>query len=403
MIYNNTTKSWNTTPTGLARGIVYIDNKYIEFGFFIPTIENIPIFYNDQIVYLDSIDHCLQTLYWRNSNGAYVLDKSYKNNLVIESKTVFNYPINKSYNLSKLNVRPKAIKYPPKECEFSYIKQFTFGLEYETSAGNIPWLECLNNNLVPLYDGSITGHEYVTFPLNSEELPIIHNHLSLLSKYTKFDRNCSLHIHFGGFPIEKNKIENLCKFWYTFQNSLQLYIPAWSYYVERYKSNGKAYNKVFPKLNTICNFYQEYTGNVYESDKDFYLPNQYDAYELRKWEVHGRYYNMNIMHLISGKEHKTVEFRFLRPTTNYYEIKWYLLILGAFLNYVVNSKDIKYNQITVEKVIKFTFTKNIATKLIKEGQKLYHLHKIQKNYSDYAGINQYLKDLYLNKLRNLNF
>ena len=108
------------------------------------------------------------------------------------------------------------------------------------------------------------------------------------------------------------------------------------------------------------------------------------------------------MHLISGNEHKTVEFRFLRPTTNYNEIKWYLLILGAFLNYVINSDDTNYSKVTVEKVIKFTFTEDIAAKLISEGQKLYHLHKIQIANSDYPGINERLKEVYLCNLRKFN-
>ena len=49
--------------------------------------------------------------------------------------------------------------------EFTYIEDFTFGLEYETSAGNIPWLSCIDTNLVPLYDGSINGNEYRSYSL----------------------------------------------------------------------------------------------------------------------------------------------------------------------------------------------------------------------------------------------
>lgn len=400
MRYNNTKKRWEIDAYQV-RGIVYIDSNYIEFGYFDQSPLNVPIGYQGELFYLDRKEHCSLPLYWSNSNCRYMLNKNNSDNIIGRSKETFYYPIQRCYNFSKLDLEPNKIKFPI-EKEFIALKKFTFGLEYETSAGNIPWLDCLNFNLVPLYDGSITGHEYVTFPLKYLELPIVRKHLELLKQFTKHDYNCSLHVHFGGFPIERNKIENLCKFWYVFQRNLQGYIPAWSYYVERYKSNGKAYNKVFPRLSNILGFYNEYTGNMYENDNSFYLPNQYDANEMRKWEVHGRYFNMNIMHLISGNEHKTVEFRFLRPTTNYNEIKWYLLILGAFLNYVINSNDTKYNQITVEKVIRFTFSEDIATKLIIEGQKLYHLHKIQMANSDCPGINERLKEVYLCNLRKFN-
>ena len=396
MRYNNTRKRWQIGFYGVY-GIIYIDSNYIEFGYFEPSPLNIPIEYESKRVYLDNIKHCSVPLFWNNANGLYTLEYNRENNIILESKHVFNYPINKCYNFSKLNLRATKVNIP-EEPEFKYIKSLTFGLEYETAGGNIPWLECLNNNLVPLYDGSITGHEYVTFPLKYTEAPLIKKHLELLNTYTRYDINCSLHIHFGGFPIEYNTINKLCQFWSYFQESLQRYIPAWSYYVERYKPNGKAYNRVFPKHVKLNEFYERFTGNAYENDKSFYLPNLYDVDEVRKWEVHGRYFNMNIMHLLAGPEHKTVEFRFLRPTTNYNEIKWYILVLGAFLNYVANSDDTQYSSITIKKVINFTFPVNIANKLITEGTKIYHLYKIQENLRDYAGLNDDFKSLYLSKL-----
>lgn len=400
MRYNNIKKKWEA-EAHLFRGIVYIDANYIEYGYFRPDPLNIPILYRGEITYLDRKEHCLLPLFWKNSHCCYTFDARSANNMILNSKGCFYYPIEKCYNFSKLNLSPKKVK-KPIEIEFKYIKQFTFGLEYETSAGNIPWIDCLNNNLVPLYDGSITGHEYVTFPLTYLDLPIIRDHFNLMEQYTFYDHNCSLHIHFGGFPIEYSMIHRLCNFWYFFQNELQSYIPAWSYYVENYKSNGKAYNKVFPHIRNLKEFYCVYTNNLYDNDRSFYKPNQYDADEQRKWEVHGRYYNMNIMHLISGPDHKTVEFRFLRPTTHYDEIKWYLLVLGAFLNYVIKSTSEDYQSISVEKVIRFTFPEDIAIKLLTEGRKLYHLHKIQINNNDLPGIDTSLKDEYLFKICNFH-
>lgn len=396
MLYNNTTKKWER-EFDQYKGVIYIDNRYIEYGYFDPSPSNIPIIIRGVPMYLEKRENCKVPLYWRNSDSCYVIDSKLANNNIRDSKHIFYYPIARCYNFSKLDLEPKNIQLVPDK-EFIYVKPFTFGLEYETSGGNIPWLDCIDTNLVPLYDGSINGHEYVTFPLTYSDLSIIKQHLKLLDKYTCYDKNCSLHIHFGNFPIDVDKINSLCKFWYYFQWQINKYIPEYSYFVERYKDNGKAYNKPFPNIKSLSAFYNQYTGNDYNDVNSFYLPNTFDSTEDHKWEVHGRYYNMNIMHLISGNEHKTVEFRFLRPTTNYYEIKWYILILSAFLTYVIKSEDNKYNKITLDKVIDFTYPEDIASELKTEGKKLYHLHKIQMTNGDYGGISKYIKEIYLNNI-----
>lgn len=392
--FNNTYKEWRLPDFSTIKGIVYFSPVYVEFGYFTKSPDNIPVEYNGELNYIMSKDCCTAPIYWNNSGGYYTFNRNNANNLKTISKHSFFYPIDKCYNFSKLALKARKIGIVP-ELEYKFIHEFTFGIEYETSAGNIPWLELLENNLVPLYDGSITGHEYVTFPLTYLELPLIRKHLSLLSTYTLYDKNCSLHVHFGGFPIKYEVIDRMCKFWKYFQWDLLNYMPSWSYYVERYKSNGKPYNRPLTVFN-LKSFYNNYTGNEYTDDGSFFLPNRYDEEELKKWEVHGRYYNMNIMHLISGNSHKTVEFRFLRPTTNYCEIKWYLLVLGAFLKFSMSSKCIPYKEITVEKVISFVFPQTISDKLISEGKKLYHLHKIQINNGDCPGIDADLKNLYLN-------
>lgn len=393
MRYNNTKKRWE--PDGFQqRGIVYVDNEHVEFGYFDYGPSNLPIAFDGNLVYIDSIEHCKVPIYWSNSGGYYTFNIKEANNIITDSKHTFYYPIEKCYNFSKLCLNAKKIDLVP-DIEFKYLSDFTFGLEYETSAGNIPWLSCVDTNLVPLYDGSIKGHEYVTFPLTHVELPIIRQHLDLLHRYTRNDKNCSLHIHFGGFPITYSKIEALCKYWNYFQYEISKYIPYWSYYVERYKDNGKAYNKPWPAIRSLSAYYEKFTGNDYVDDNSFFRPNMYDEHEERKWEVSGRYFNMNIMHLISGNAHKTVEFRFLRPTTNYSEIKWYLLVLSAFLLYVMKTEDSKYRQITLDKVLTNVYPKGIVSKLKTEGTKLYHLRKVQMSNGDYAGIDKDLKDMYL--------
>lgn len=395
MRYNNIKKRWEK-GFNLERGIVYVDQNYVEFGYFERDYLSIPILFQGSLVYLDRLEHCSMPLYWMGNNGCYSLERADENNLIIDSKENFYYPIQRCYNFSKVNIVESPVDIIPDE-EYVYIKLFTLGLEYETSAGNIPWLNCLKYNLVPLYDGSIRGHEYVTFPLTYDKLPLINYHLKLLKKHTYYNKNCSLHIHFGNFPISYDKIERLCKFWSKFQWEIGNYVPTWSYYTENYKSNGKDYNKPL-NVRKLVSFYKQTTGNTYIDDNSFYLPNLNDVNEERKWQVQGRYFNLNIMHLISGNEHKTVEFRFLRPTFNYSEIKWYILVLGAFLNYIISSDDNQYSKLTVPKIIYHTFPEKIADKLVCEGKKLYTLRKMQMNYGDPAGIDTLKKNYLLDKL-----
>ncbi len=375
------------------RNIVYINENHVEFGFFDITVDCIPVYYNGNVYYLQHKNQCKLPLYWRNDMGTYTLDSGSENYLKRMSKHIWNYPIPKSYNFSKLNLpNPQYDVIADKDLEV--ISDFTVGLEYETNSGHIPWLDCQKYGLVPLYDGSISGHEYVTFPLNSKHIPVIKNHLQLLEKYTDFNQDCSLHIHFGNFPITYDKIYSLVKCWRIFQNDLLHYLPEWSYTVERYKNNGKAYNKPL-KINNLKMFYEDTTGNKYEDEKSFYLPNMYDADEHRKWEVHGRYHNLNIMHLIAGEKHKTVEFRFLRPTYNYHEIKWFLLVFGAFLKYV-KDLDAPAPVCTVTSVLNTIYSEQLANKLIDTGITLRHLSKFQTNCKDPGGIKTTIKYLFEN-------
>ena len=133
MRYNNTKKRWEIDSCQ-TRGIVYIDSNYIEFGYFDYSPLNIPIYYLGEIFYLDRKEHCVLPLYWSNSSCCYVLNKLNGDNFIERSKETFNYPIQKCYNFSKLNLEPNRIKFPI-EKEFIALKKFTFGLEYETSAG----------------------------------------------------------------------------------------------------------------------------------------------------------------------------------------------------------------------------------------------------------------------------
>lgn len=350
---------------------------------------NFPVSIEERIIV--GMDYRLfkDTIRWNNHNGYYTFEGDW-NNSKDYSKYMRNYPVEIVYNLSKLDLDEFSI---PEVDEDPIYKEldFTIGLEFETSVGNIPWADLHENALIPLYDGSITGHEYVTLPLTSKQYPLIKKYIELLKYYTGYNKDCSIHIHFGGFPINMESIDRLVKCWDYFQNMLLDYIPKYSYQVERYKSNGKAYNKPL-SIRDLRRFIYHATGNLIGSDSDLYLPNEYDRTEERKWNVAGRYYNMNIMHLVSGDEHKTVEFRFIRPTYHYNEIKTYILVLGGFLKWVMRDNGkIK----SIPQMIQEVYSPEISKVILHNLNVFKHLTKMQVNHMDFAGLSDYKKDLFL--------
>ena len=120
----------------------------------------------------------------------------------------FPYHFRKEYeavnNLETFKDRQK-VRY---DFEFpieNFIK-YSFGLEFETSNGIIPEEICFADGLIPLRDGSISGNEYSTVVLQGHKgFNLLYQQLETLRKYTRFDKECSLHIHFGGFPLEPKR------------------------------------------------------------------------------------------------------------------------------------------------------------------------------------------------------
>lgn len=327
-------------------------------------------------------------LKWNNNNGYYTFKDDW-NNYKSSSKYMRHYPVDTVYNLSKLDLGEFSIPNVKEDIIFNNFN-FTIGLEFETSTGNIPWIDLHENALVPLYDGSITGHEYVTLPLKHNQFSIIKKYLELLKFYTDYDKNCSIHIHFGGFPINIESIKRLVFYWKSFQYMLLDYIPVFSYNVEMYKSNGKAYNKPL-NITDLLRWIRNTTGNIVYNDTDLYLPNQYDKNEERKWNVEGRYFNMNIMHLIAGEEHKTVEFRFIRPTYHYDELKTYILVLGGFLQWVIRDNG-KIQ--SIPQMIEEIYPEDISKIILHNLVVFKHLTKMQINHRDYGGLDDHKKNLF---------
>ena len=372
--------------------ISYFSDEYVEIIYTQYDIRLVKIYYSGDFFAI-KLSNVPSNYIYSDKYNAYMPERINDHNSDI--RRYWGYVTPQCYNFSKVDISYYKSNTFKSNQMMKDLFPYIYGFEFETNSGAIPGHDCYDSNLVPLFDGSITGYEYVTTPLNSKHiLDSIRNHISLLNKYTTFNKNCSIHIHIGGFPVTIDSVKLLLKHWYKFQNIIQSYLPYYVYNTENFKSSGKSYCQKIGVFN-LASFYHKFTGNNLIDDNSLFLDNQYDDQENHKWTVLGRYFNMNIMHLISGKDHKTIEFRFLHPTKSIVELQLWTIILSAFVKYVADCyKSEKFNTIiTLDKVLNI-LPINLKDNIEQKLEILKHLSKLQINRYDFAGINNELKESY---------
>jgi hypothetical protein len=233
----------------------------------------------------------------------------------------------------------------PTHTKYYFAREFpyTFGLEYETACGYIPQEKLYTAGLVPLRDGSITGVEYASVVMKGNEgLNKIKEQCSLLEKYTKFNKECSLHIHFGGYPVTPEKIMALYVVMYFVQSELKYYLPRKSFETRDWKASGKDYCKSLPEMYGFNDLYEYFVGSPFFGSLT--QPHPSDVERNRKWQVKGRYFWVNFINLLCYKGPKTLELRVLRPTYNHKKIIAFIRLFNALLTVAD-----KYSSILVDK------------------------------------------------------
>lgn len=267
-----------------------------------------------------------------NSHFIYNLPKNYESRYCIEKVSRETLNINKEY-LDKV---------------FSTYKYtellHTFGIEFETATGTIP-LHCIyENGLIPLRDGSIRGNEYSTIVYNDYYFPLLERAVKDLNFYTSYNSDCSTHIHFGGYPISKKSIWTLYKICKIIEGEIPSYTHKYVFRSDEYKSSGKNYCKVLPNLIDFDDLYRYYSEGVNYLGS-FRAPHPCNVDRNRKWNIHTRYHWVNFINLLFYETNKTVEFRFLPPTSSYKEIIYWLFILNGILLYAEKVSKFLYKKI----------------------------------------------------------
>lgn len=337
---------------GYIYGIVYISDDYVEFGWFKSSPDNIVVRlpinrkydrrdvegWGDVITGISR--EALPGLIWSNRLGYYIQASSLSPKEILSHKLIrgqgdFPYQFPKHYEAVESFHLFKNAQSVIEEIEYPLAKdlKYTFGLEFETSMGYIPQEKCFRDGLIPLRDGSISGIEYSSIVLEGNRgLNLLKQELDTLKEYTKFNKECALHIHMGRFPVDPTTIFALYSLWYAVERDLlrNRLIPELSFNTGEYKANHKDYCKMLSgRADSFESLFKIITGEKYLGS--LVQPHPADIEKRAKWNIKTRYFGLNLVNMLCYKGPKTVEFRFLRPSFNFRKITLWLYVLNAVL------------------------------------------------------------------------
>lgn len=393
---------------GYIRGIVHISDNYVEFGWFKLSPDNIVILLNRNCnwggsgrchgIFTGISREALPGLIWSNKLGYYIQASSLSPEDILRHKLIrgqgdFPYQFPKHYEAVESFHLFKDAQTILEDVEYPLSKHlgYTFGLEFETSMGYIPQEKCFRDGLIPLRDGSITGIEYSSVVLEGNRgLNLLKQELDTLKEYTKFNKECALHIHMGGFPVNPTAIYALYSLWYAVERDLlnKHLIPELSFYTSMYKANHKDYcSMLSDEVTSFEELFKMITGKKYLGS--LVQPHPADVRKVAKWNIKARYSGLNLVNMLCYKGPKTVEFRFLRPSFNFRKITLWLYILNAVLKYA--EKLAKEWQETDP-----SSTENMFTWVVYEKYK--GLTRILENQYDYETYSYLIKELDLLKM-----
>lgn len=299
----------------------------------------------------------------------------------------FNYNIERLYSAQKHLRLFKANVELPKVSKTKEVVKYTFGIEYETSNGHLPQNVCYKNGLIPLRDGSIGANEYATIVMKGNSgLQLIKEQTASLNRYTSINSDCSTHIHFGKTRTETEFIFFLYQVLYNLQDQFETFLPKWTFHTGEYKKTGKDYCNKLPKLNSFMDLYCYLDPNK-KSFVDIFQCNSLDEDGKHKWQIPGRYHWVNFVNLLFYNKNKTIEFRFLQPTTNYHKIINWIYILNAIILFCETKFDTKcdISNLTIEDVLLHTYDKKTLKVLFDFLNQLKLIKSLQEKMYDFQG------------------
>lgn len=415
---NNTVLDYETgkkvdlnSDVKLTKGIVGGSVDDVVFGYFSPNLtKNILVIYDNNVVYALN-DKCLKEdskFVFDNSVGYYrIVAANHKyDKVMMANKGTGGYPykITKFYNAEFQlgNFKGKQQEYEFHNKYRDYLK-YTFGIEFEASKGYLPQEKCFQLGLVPLRDGSISSVEYATVVMNESKLGLLKKQVEELKKYTDFNKECSLHMHLGGYPVNLKSIYTLFKVCKSLENYLYNTLPKYTFRTSLYKATKKDYCKMLPDCKTANSMYEYFADYQCRYAGSLTVNHPHDEDKRGKWNIQSRYVWLNLVNMLFYKECKTVEFRMLRPTLNFNKIIYWLYTFNAILLYAENLSN-KYKSVeeiekldlprlTLNDIFHSVYNKELATNMSINHDIDSYITCIQSSINDFIGKNTTFEDV----------
>lgn len=272
-----------------------------------------------------------------------------------------------TYNISEsssVSVLKKVFELSPLDIQ-NYSKELykvfdglSFGYEEETQGGRLPEYMLYKYGIVPLKDGSITGHEYTSIPYKDEKglQAFIDAFANGYNSHCAVDQNCSLHYHIGNIFEKLSEQDTkllliaIYMLYFYIQNEVWEIIPPYKRSNEyfREKKEFKDHCKPIKTLQLIYNNIYNQDGSI-NKDQLAYWFNilfrfvndgvaQDSTFNFKsrihiksgqpKWHIDSRYYSINFYNALFAPS-RTVEFRAMSPTTNINKsLPWLLICVG---------------------------------------------------------------------------
>jgi hypothetical protein len=325
------------------------------------------------------------------------LEEDIKNNFKIATATNRSYNIedNHDYKESLLLFKNSNIEIEKNTKRYRrYLKDYTFGIELETSQGCVYPHSLKKYGFSICRDGSIDNDEIVSIPMSGlKGIEAIKKFINLNASNVKTDINCSLHVHIGNVRTDKVFINALYNFLYYFQDDYFRYFPY--YKKENVLEKRKHYTKALPCLCTNisrnCNK-ERFDNYINYNNKNIFLfltdginPDSIFNKKTKKhpfknkWDRLNRYYVFNFMNLLFS-ERGTIEFRIHENTFNSYRVINQILLSIAIFEYVKDhiSECLEGNFVTVNNVINYYFKDELREELLSYYQSRKNLFATDK-------------------------
>jgi hypothetical protein len=279
------------------------------------------------------------------------------------------------YNKSNIEIEKTTYKYK------KYLKNYTFGIELETSEGSVYRHSLKKYGFSICRDGSIDNAEYVSVPMSGlKGIESIKKFMNLNANNVNTDINCSLHVHIGNIRNDKVFINALYNFLYYFQHDYFSYFPY--YKKENVLNKRKHYTKPLPPLCKNISFNKidkkefEYLVNYNNKNiflfltdgiascKNFNKKNKKHPLK-NKWDRVNRYYVFNFMNLLFSSRN-TIEFRIHENTFNSNRVINQILLSIAIFEFVQDhiKECLEGHVFTVMDVINYYFKDEVKKELI---------------------------------------